>query len=69
MKVAKAVLGSGLGALVRAGPLQDGEWVILVDSGQVAAKVKHFLPRILALLQSQGFAIGEVKLRVAQRQR
>jgi hypothetical protein len=68
MQTAQPIIGSGLAGLLRPGPLQEGVWVLLADSGPAAAKARQLLPRIAAALQTRGLPVTEVKVRVSPRQ-
>lgn len=67
MQAALPVVGAGLATALRAGPIEDGCWVILADSGTAASKARQLLPRISAVLQQAGMPVSEVKVRVAPR--
>ena len=67
MQVARPVLGPGLAALLRPGPLQEGRWVLLADNGTAASKTRQLLPRVQAALQAKGLAVSEVQVRVSPR--
>jgi hypothetical protein len=67
MQAARPVIGAGLGTLLRPGPLENGCWVLLADSGPAASKARQLLPRIAAALQQRGLPVSEVKVRVSPR--
>ena len=46
------------------GPIEDGEWCILVQSNAVAAKARHLLPLWLERLQRQGLDVRRIRLRL-----
>lgn len=52
------------GAL-RAGPIEDGSWCLLVSSNAVAAKLRQQLPALLAHLRSQGWEVTAIRLKVS----
>jgi Dna[CI] antecedent, DciA len=47
-------LPPGLAGQVRAGPLDEAGWTLLVSSGAAAAKLRQCLPRLQQALQAQG---------------
>lgn len=62
-----ALLPEGLRGEVRAGPLDDAAWVLLVSNAAVAAKLRQLLPAVTTALQKQGFTGPAVKIRVLPR--
>ena len=52
------------GAL-RAGPIEDGSWCLLVSSNAVAAKLRQQLPALLAHLRSQRWEVTAIRLKVS----
>lgn len=67
MQAARTVIGPDLAALLRPGPVDEGTWVMLADSGPAAAKARQLLPRIQGQLTQQGLPIREVRVRVSPR--
>lgn len=67
MQAARPVVGAGLATLLRPGPVQDGCWVMLADSGPAASKARQLLPHIALALQQRGLPVTEVKVRVSPR--
>ena len=61
----RALLPAGLANEVRAGPLDDLGWTLLVSGSAAAAKVRQLLPRIeAALLEHRKRAIA-VRVKIA----
>ncbi len=58
------LLPAGLRAQVQPGPLEDGSWCMLVDSGAAAAKLRQMLPSLQARLQERGRAVTTIRVRV-----
>ncbi len=58
------LLPPALAQAVRAGPLDDRGWTLLVAHAAAAAKLRQMLPQIQAHLQSQGWLDGPVRLKV-----
>jgi hypothetical protein len=62
-----ASLPEPLRAYVRAGPIDDDGWSLLVSNAAVAAKLRHLLPRLADTLREQGWP--ELPIRVHIRPR
>jgi hypothetical protein len=60
-------LPEALRGLVRAGPLDDAGWTLLVPSGAAAAKLRQLLPELEAALQRQGWPALPIRIRVQAR--
>lgn len=67
LAVVAALLPAGLRGEVRAGPLDDAAWVLLVSNAAAAAKLRQLLPSVTAALEQQGFAGPAVKIKVMPR--
>lgn len=63
-----ALLPGGLAAEVRAGPLDDTAWVLLVGHAAGAAKLRQLLPALEAELARCGFAPRPLKVKVLPRE-
>ena len=61
------LLPAGLRGEVRAGPLDDAAWVLLVSNAAAAAKLRQLLPAVTAALAQQGFVGPAVKIKVLPR--
>lgn len=58
------LIPSNLHKHVVAGPLNDGEWCILVKNASASAKVRHLLPTLQKHLQGQGAQVTSVRLKI-----
>ncbi len=58
------LLPAALRPLVKAGPLDDAGWSLLVANSAAAAKLRQMLPQLLAELQKRGASVPEIRLRV-----
>lgn len=67
LTLAAEVLPAGLRGVVRAGPLDDEGWVLLVANAAAAAKLRQLLPAVENLLRQHGHAVA-VKVKVLPRQ-
>ena len=61
------LLPDALRGQVRAGPLDDAGWSLLVPGGAAAAKLRQLLPQLQATLQQQGWPATTIRIRVHQR--
>jgi hypothetical protein len=61
------LLPAGLKDTVRAGPLDDTHWVLLVGNAAAAAKVRQLLPSLEAHLVAQGWQGPAIKIKVLPR--
>lgn len=67
LKAIRSVLPAALRAGVRAGPIEEGCWCLLVSSNAIAAKVRQMLPALQAHLNSQGLNVNSIRLKVQNR--
>lgn len=56
-----------LRAAVQAGPIDEGQWCLLVSSNAVAAKLRQFVPALQMHLQAQGLAVSGIRIKVQAR--
>lgn len=61
------LLPVALRASVRAGPLDEAAWVLLVDNAAVAAKLRQMLPALSARLVDSGWNGPELKVKIQPR--
>ena len=50
---------------VRAGPVEDTVWCLLVANNAVAAKVRQLLPDLTAHLRTKGCNVTQIRLKVS----
>lgn len=60
----RPMLPLALRSLVQAGPFDEGAWHLLTPSNAAAAKIRQFVPAILARLQEKGLPVKEVRIKV-----
>lgn len=53
------------GIEVQAGPVQDGQWCLLVGNSAGAAKVRQLLPALLSSLKSAGWPAQSIRVKVS----
>lgn len=58
-----------LRAAVRPGPIEGTTWCLLVDSNAAAAKLRQLLPVLLAKLNSRGWEVNSIRLKVGSLQK
>ncbi len=63
--IAPALPGALLASL-QAGPLDEDGWSLLAANAAVAAKLRHLLPRLEALLAQAGLP-GRIRVKLAQK--
>ncbi|MBA4193117.1 MAG: DUF721 domain-containing protein [Hydrogenophaga sp.] len=49
---------------VVAGPLEDGDWCLLVRSTAASTKLRQLLPRFLEQLRERGAQVSSIRLKV-----
>lgn len=57
----------GLTDGIRAGPLDDSAWVLLVSNAAAAAKLRQMLPTLEAALREHGWPGPPIKIKVLPR--
>ncbi|MEY5028282.1 MAG: hypothetical protein RLZ63_597 [Pseudomonadota bacterium] len=60
----RPMLPPALRTLVQAGPFDEGVWHLLTPSNAAAAKIRQFVPAIVARLQDKGLPVQEVRIKV-----
>ena len=61
------LLPAGLKGEIRAGPLDDACWMLLVSHAAAAAKLRQLLPALQAALLEKGWAGPAIKIKVLPR--
>ena len=51
---------------VRPGPIEDGQWCLLVDNNAAAAKLRQVLPALQAELNRRGCEVNSIRLKVGR---
>jgi hypothetical protein len=64
LRIVEPVLPPGLRAAVKAGPLEEGTWCLLVSSNAVAAKLRQLLPALQEQLRRQGRHVTTIRIKV-----
>ena len=60
----QAVLPAGLGDQIKAGPIDEDGWCLLVQHNAAGAKLRQLLPSISAQLRAKGLAVKQIRIKV-----
>ena len=64
LQAIRGVLPGPLRASVQAGPLEDGQWCLLVSSNAVAAKLRQCVPALQLQLEASGLPVSSIRIKV-----
>lgn len=64
LKSVQDVLPAALRPSIKAGPLEEGSWCLLVQGNAAAAKLRQLLPRLQMQLDAQGWVVSTIRLKV-----
>ena len=67
LQAVSGMLPVGMRAAVRPGPLDEEGWLLLVDHGAAAAKLRQLLPRLEQTLLDKGWQPTPIKVRIQPR--
>ncbi len=67
LEAIRAMLPRPLVAALQAGPIEEGEWCLLVSSNAAAAKLRQLLPALQAQLATQGLPVTRIRIKVRAR--
>jgi len=67
LNAVRALLPAALRASVQAGPIEEGQWCLLVGSNAAAAKLRQLLPDLQQHLQTQSLPVSGIRIRVQGR--
>lgn len=67
LEAVRSLLPTPLRTSVQAGPLENGQWCLLVSSNAVAAKLRQFVPTLQMHLESQGLPVSGIRIKVQSR--
>ncbi len=62
-----ALIPTGLHNHVKAGPLQDNQWCLLVGSASASNKLRQLLPAMQRVLIENGAQISAIRIKVQMR--
>jgi hypothetical protein len=58
------LLPAGLRAAVRAGPVDETQWCLLVNNAAVAAKIRQLVPALEKMLVERGWQPTAIRVRI-----
>lgn len=64
LKAIESLIPAGLRAAVRAGPIEDAVWCLIVNNNAAAAKVRQLLPALQAHLTGKGWDVKSIRVKV-----
>ncbi len=64
LKSVESVIPEALRTAIQAGPLEAGQWCLIVNNSATAAKLKHLLPTVQAALLAAGAPVSAIRLKV-----
>ncbi len=64
MEAVQGLLPPGLRPYVKAGPVDDEGWTILVANAAISAKLRQLQPRLMDTLAQKGLKVNAIRLRV-----
>lgn len=69
LKAIEASIPVPLRASIRPGPIDGTTWCLLVETSAAAAKLRQLLPLLQQKLNSRGYEVSAIRLRVGSLQR
>ena len=60
----QSLLPDTLRAAVKAGPIEDESWCLLVTGNAAAAKIRQLVPLILTRLNGKGWKVTSIRLKI-----
>jgi hypothetical protein len=66
MEIVAVALPGALKRFVKAGPIDEEGWTLLVANAAIAAKLRHLQPRLMELLAEQGIPEGKLRIKIQQ---
>ena len=67
LQAIRSLLPAPLRSSVQAGPIEEGNWCLLVSSNAVAAKLRQLLPTLQAHLHNKGLGVSAIRIKVQGR--
>lgn len=67
LRAVEPMIPAVLRSAVTAGPVDDSNWCLIVNSSAAAAKLRQLLPALEAHLRSKGWQVSAIRLKVQTR--
>jgi hypothetical protein len=64
LKAIEALIPSTLRPAVKAGPIDDENWCLLVSGNAAAAKIRQLIPLMQDSLHRQGWKVATIRLKI-----
>jgi hypothetical protein len=64
LKAIQSLIPASLRPAIQAGPIEGLSWCLILDNAAVAAKLRQLLPALQAHLQTKGWEINSIRLKV-----
>lgn len=64
LKAVEPMIPAVLRSAVKAGPIDEANWCLIVNSSAAAAKLRQLLPAMEAHLRAKGWQVNAIRLKV-----
>ena len=64
LKAIESLIPEALRPTVRAGPIDEKNWCLLVSSNAAAAKIRQLLPLLEGRLMAEGWKVNSIRLKI-----
>jgi hypothetical protein len=64
LRAIESMIPAVLRSAVKAGPVDDANWCLIVNSSAAAAKIRQLVPAFEAHLRSKGWQVSAIRLKV-----
>lgn len=64
LKAVEPMIPAVLRSAVKAGPIDEANWCLIVNSSAAAAKLRQLLPAMEAHLRAKGWQVSAIRLKV-----
>lgn len=64
LRIVRPLIPATLRQHVKAGPMQDSEWCILVSSAAASTKLRQLLPAMQQVLMQNGAQVSAIRIKV-----
>ena len=64
LKAVEPMIPAVLRSAVKAGPIDEANWCLIVNSSAAAAKIRQLLPAMEAHLRAKGWQVSAIRLKV-----